>query len=95
MAQPHIQTSFAGGEWAPKLRSRVDIQKYHSGAELLRNFYVDFSGGGASTRQGCPHPIRWRFFLGLPKRERGPQKVSLVLPFETTDQIPSPPIFSQ
>ena len=52
MAQPHIQTSFASGEWAPKLRSRVDIQKYHSGAELLRNFYVDFSGGGASTRQG-------------------------------------------
>lgn len=52
MAQPHIQTSFASGEWAPKLRSRVDIQKYHSGAELLRNFYVDYSGGGASTRQG-------------------------------------------
>lgn len=52
MAQPTIQTSFASGEWAPKLRSRVDIQKYRSGAALLRNFYVDFSGGGASTRQG-------------------------------------------
>ena len=52
MAQPTIQTSFAAGEWAPKLRSRVDIQKYHSGASLLRNFYVDFSGGGASTRPG-------------------------------------------
>jgi hypothetical protein len=52
MAQPTIQTSFASGEWAPKLRSRVDIQKYHVGAELLRNFYVDYSGGGASTRPG-------------------------------------------
>lgn len=52
MAQPTIKTSFASGEWAPKLRSRVDIQKYHSGAALLRNFYVDYSGGGASTRQG-------------------------------------------
>jgi hypothetical protein len=52
MAQPAIQTSFASGEWAPKLRSRVDVQKYRSGAALLRNFYIDYSGGGASTRQG-------------------------------------------
>jgi hypothetical protein len=52
MAQPHIQTSFASGEFAPKLRSRVDIAKYHNGAALLRNFFVDYSGGGASTRQG-------------------------------------------
>ncbi len=52
MAQSTIQTSFASGEWAPKLRSRVDIAKYRSGASLLRNFYVDYSGGGASTRQG-------------------------------------------
>lgn len=52
MAAPSIKTSFASGEWAPKLRSRVDTQKYHSGAALLRNFYVDYSGGGASTRQG-------------------------------------------
>lgn len=52
MAQTHIQTSFASGEFAPKLRSRVDIAKYHNGAALLRNFFVDYSGGGASTRQG-------------------------------------------
>ena len=52
MSTPAIKTSFASGEWAPKLRSRVDIQKYHSGAQLLRNFFVDYSGGGASTRQG-------------------------------------------
>jgi hypothetical protein len=52
MTAPHIQTSFASGEFAPKLRSRVDIAKYHNGAALLRNFFVDYSGGGASTRQG-------------------------------------------
>src|SRR5215472_13562320 len=52
MAQPSIQTSFASGEWAPKLQSRVDIQKYHAGAAQMRNFYVDYSGGGASTRPG-------------------------------------------
>ncbi len=52
MAQSTIQTSFASGEWAPKLRARVDIAKYRSGASLLRNFYVDYSGGGASTRPG-------------------------------------------
>lgn len=52
MAAPTIQTSFASGEWAPKLRSRVDIQKYHAGAALLKNFFVDFAGGGASTRNG-------------------------------------------
>lgn len=55
MAQPSTQTSFASGEWAPKLRSRVDIAKYHAGAALLRNFFVDFSGGGASTRQGTKY----------------------------------------
>lgn len=52
MAQSTQQTSFSSGEWAPKLRSRVDIAKYKSGATLLRNFFVDYSGGGASTRQG-------------------------------------------
>jgi hypothetical protein len=52
MAQPHIQPSFASGEWAPKLRSRVDIGKYRHGASLMRNFFVDWAGGGASTRQG-------------------------------------------
>jgi len=52
VAQPFIQTSFASGEWAPKLRSRVDVQKFHAGAALLRNWYVDYSGGGASTRPG-------------------------------------------
>jgi len=52
MAQPTIQTSFASGEWAPRLRSRVDVQKYRTGTALMRNFFVDWAGGGASTRQG-------------------------------------------
>lgn len=52
MGTPVIQTSFASGEWSPKLRARVDIAKYRAGAALLRNWYVDYSGGGASTRPG-------------------------------------------
>src|SRR6516164_4316256 len=54
---PVIQTSFNAGEWAPALNARVDVQKYHSGAALLRNFFVDYRGG-ATTRPGtrfvCP-----------------------------------------
>ena len=48
---PVIQTSFNAGEWAPALNARVDVQKYHSGAALLRNFIVDYRGG-ATTRPG-------------------------------------------
>ncbi len=50
MAQPVIQHSFHAGEWAPALNARVDLQKYHSGAALLRNFFVDYRGGASS----CP-----------------------------------------
>lgn len=46
-----IQTSFAAGEIAPSLYARVDLDKYHSGAAFLRNFFVDYRGG-ASTRPG-------------------------------------------
>lgn len=51
MVQSAIQTAFHSGEWSPSLYARVDLQKYHSAAALLRNFYVDYRGG-ASTRQG-------------------------------------------
>src|SRR6516162_2751233 len=51
MSTPIIQTSFNSGEWSPALNARVDIQKYHSGAALLRNFFVDYRGG-ATTRPG-------------------------------------------
>lgn len=48
---PVIQTSFNSGEWAPALYGRVDLTKYHSGAALLQNFFVDYRGG-ATTRPG-------------------------------------------
>lgn len=46
-----IQTSFAGGELAPSIAARVDMAKYHTGAAVLRNFFVDYRSG-ASTRAG-------------------------------------------
>lgn len=57
MAQPTIQSSFNSGEWAPNLWSRTDIEKYNSGAALLRNFFVDYRGG-ASTRVGTKYILR-------------------------------------
>lgn len=60
MAQPHIQTSFNSGEWAPNLNARVDIAKYHSGAALLRNFFVDYRGG-ATTSPGTRYITRTRY----------------------------------
>lgn len=56
-SQPVIQTSFNSGEWAPALNARVDLTKYHSGAALLRNFFVDYRGG-ASTRPGTKYILR-------------------------------------
>src|ERR1700732_3098107 len=46
-----IQTSYASGELAPSLFARVDLAKYHTGAALLLNFFVDYRSG-ASTRPG-------------------------------------------
>lgn len=51
MTTPIMQHSFHAGEWAPQLNARVDLQKYHSAAALMRNFFVDYRGG-ASTRMG-------------------------------------------
>jgi hypothetical protein len=51
MAMPVIQPSFAAGELAPSLYARVDLAKFHVGAALLRNFFVD-ARGGASNRPG-------------------------------------------
>lgn len=59
MAQPVIQTSFNAGEWAPALNARVDLTKYHSGAALLRNFFVDYRGG-ATTRPGSKYILQCR-----------------------------------
>ncbi len=59
MAQPVIQTAFSGGEWSPDLYARVDLAKYHSAAQLLRNFYVDYRGG-ASSRAGFKYILQAR-----------------------------------
>ncbi len=57
MAQPVMQFSFNSGEWAPALNARVDISKYHSGAALLHNFFVDYRGG-ATARGGTKYIIQ-------------------------------------
>lgn len=51
MAQPVILPSFGAGELAPSMYGRVDLAKYHVGAALLRNYFVDYRGG-ASSRTG-------------------------------------------
>lgn len=51
MAFAKIQTSFGAGELSPSLFARVDLAKYAVGAALLRNFFVDYRGGG-SNRAG-------------------------------------------
>src|SRR5260221_10517472 len=56
MAPPFVQASFNSGEWAPHLLARTDLEKYHSGAALLENFFVDYRGG-ASTRGGTKYII--------------------------------------
>lgn len=55
--QPVHQASFNSGEWAPALYARVDLQKYHSGAALLHNFFVDYRGG-ATTRPGSRYILK-------------------------------------
>lgn len=47
----YIQYSFAAGEISPTLYGRVDLAKYRTGAELMRNFFVDYRGG-ATSRPG-------------------------------------------
>lgn len=51
MAISIIQSSFAAGELSENLFARVDLDKYHTGAALMQNFFVDYRGG-ASTRPG-------------------------------------------
>lgn len=57
------QKSFNSGEWAPQLYARVDMERYHSGAALLRNFFVDYRGG-ASSRPGTKYVIQARNSAG-------------------------------
>ena len=57
MGEIVAQASFNSGEWSPNLYARVDLQKYHSGAALLENFYVDYRGG-ASSRPGTKYILQ-------------------------------------
>jgi hypothetical protein len=59
----HIQNSFSAGELSPSVFGRTDLQKWHSGASTMRNFFVNYRGGAASragtafvgrTKQGSP-----------------------------------------
>ncbi len=54
MSDNVIQTSFNSGEWSPSLYAQVNLKQYHSGATLLRNFFVD-TRGGATTRPGTKY----------------------------------------
>lgn len=47
----HIQPSFAGGEFAPTLHHRVDLQRYATGLKTCRNCFIHVHGG-ASNRAG-------------------------------------------
>jgi hypothetical protein len=51
------QTSFTQGQLSPKVRSRIDIQQYSSGAEIIRNFVPEIQGP-ATYRAGS------RFIIG-------------------------------
>ena len=56
MPQPFhvLKPSFSGGEFAPSLWARVDLQRYASGCMTLRNFIVH-PHGGASNRAGLEY----------------------------------------
>ena len=54
MANSVIIPAFAAGELSPGLAARVDLAKYHVGAALLENFFIDYKGG-ASSRPGTQY----------------------------------------
>lgn len=60
MTQSVIQSSFAAGELSQNLFARVDLDKYHTGAAKMENFFVDYRGG-ASTRAGTEFIDRTKF----------------------------------
>lgn len=54
MAVHAIQPTFAGGVFAPGVRSRVDLQKYNSGLRTGTNIFIH-PQGGASNRPGLKY----------------------------------------
>lgn len=75
MGNPIILPSFAAGELAPSMYGRVDLAKYHVGAALLRNYFVDYRGG-ASSRPGTS-------FVGQCKDSTQPNRL---IPFQFNTQ---------
>lgn len=66
--------TFAGGEFSPTLWSRVDLQKYSTGARKLRNWIVH-AEGGASTRPGLHYIAQAKY----------DNKEFRLIPFEFSD----------
>lgn len=62
MPQPFqvLKPSFSGGEFAPSLWARVDLQRYASGCMTLRNFIVH-PHGGASNRPGLAYIVKPKY----------------------------------
>lgn len=56
----YIKPTFAGGEYAPSMYSRVDVARYSSGAKTLLNFIVH-PYGGASNRPGWHFVAKAKF----------------------------------
>jgi hypothetical protein len=46
-----IQNNFSGGEWTPRLESRVDLSKYANACKTLENFLI-MPHGGVYRRPG-------------------------------------------
>lgn len=72
VAGAKVQPTFNSGEWAPALYGRVDLAKYHTGAALIRNFYIDYRGG-ITTRPGTKYI--------LPTKTTGPTRL---IPFQAS-----------
>lgn len=75
MPTPIIQPSFAAGELAPALWSRVDLAKYHVGLRTCRNFLVSPTGG-IFNRTGTQ-------FIGEVKDSR---RATRLIPFQFSTQ---------
>lgn len=54
MATPIPTISFGGGELSPSVYSRIDLQKFGSGAKRLRDYFVH-AEGGISNRPGIDY----------------------------------------
>lgn len=48
MTFPTIQNSFVSGELSPSFFGRTDKAQFRNGASTMRNFFVDYRGGGKS-----------------------------------------------